>query len=418
MAGSSSQSTNAFNFKKLTLVNCMDTNEIKKLVEKYYPEMVETRRHLHRHPELSYKEYKTTEYIVERLEKLGYDVKRPLETGCVAILDGDIDSDRVIALRADIDALPITEIGEHKKEFISQNPGVAHCCGHDVHTSNLLGTARILADFKSQIKGRVVLIFQAAEEKLPGGGRLLCENGILQDLGVTEIYGLHTDPRFNPGQIGIRPGPFMARPDEFEVTVKGLGGHAAYPHKAVDPIVTAAQIVTMIQSIVSRNIDPNEPAVVTIGRIEGGTAHNIIPEEVKIWGTVRTFSDTTAHFIRDRIKEIVEGVTRAAGGSYEYNFNEGYPAVINTPWAVDNIRLRALQVFGNDSIIDLEKPIMAGEDFAFYLEHFPGAFFFLGSGSESSGAVYNWHHPMYNADEECMKTGSALMASLVLNTDH
>ena len=396
----------------------MNVNKIKELSEKYFPEMVETRRQLHKNPELSYKEFKTTEFIVERLKRLGYDVKRPMETGCVAVMEGGMTSDRVLALRSDIDALPITEVGDHKKDFLSLNEGVAHCCGHDVHMANLLGAAHIISDLKDQIKGRIVLIFQAGEEKLPGGGRLLCENGILQELGVTEIYGLHTDPRLAPGQIGVRPGAFMARPDEFEITIYGQGGHAASPHLTVDPIVMTAQIVSMIQTIVSRNIDPNEPAVITIGRIEGGTAHNVIPEKVKIWGTVRTFGAEMAHLIRDRMEAIVKGVTESAGGSYEYHFNEGYPAVINTPWAVDNIRIKALQAFGDKSIIDLEKPIMAGEDFAFYLEHFPGSFFFLGSGSEESGAVYSWHHPKYNADEECMRTGSVLMASLALNSDH
>lgn len=392
----------------------MNVEEIKKLSEKYYPEMVATRRHLHRNPELSFKEIKTTEYIVEQLKKMGYEVKRPMETGCVAIMDGDRSSDRVVALRADIDALPITEEGEYKKEFLSRNIGVAHCCGHDVHTANLLGAAHIIADLKSEIKGRVVLIFQAGEEKLPGGGRLLSENGILQELGVNEIYGLHTDPRFKPGEVGIRPGPFMARPDEFEITIIGQGGHAAYPHKTVDPIVTAAQVVTMIQTIVSRSIDPNEPAVITIGKIEGGTTHNVIPEKVNILGTVRTFSEDTAHLIRDRIEAIVKGVMEAAGGSYEYAFNEGYPAVINTPWAAENIRNHAVEAFGEQTVVDLEKPIMAGEDFAFYQQHFPGSFFFLGSGSEECGAVYSWHHSKYNADEKCMKTGSVIMASLAL----
>lgn len=394
----------------------MMNDKINELAHKYFQEMVDTRRHLHKHPELSYKEFETTKFIVEKLQALGYEVKRPLETGCVAILEGK-QSDRVVALRADIDALPISETGDHKKEFLSQNPGVAHCCGHDVHTANLLGTAHILADLKEEISGKVVLIFQPGEEKLPGGGRLLCENGILQELGVQEIYGLHTDPRYKPGQIAVKNGSFMARPDEFEIFIKGLGGHAAYPHKAIDPIVAAAQVVTMFQTIVSRSIDPTDPIVVTIGKIEGGTTFNIIPEEVHMMGTLRTFSRETAMKARDRMEGIVKGVTEAAGATYEFKFNEGYPAVINTNWAVDNIRLNAMKDFGSETLVEMEKPIMAGEDFAFYLEHFPGSFFFLGSGSEESGAVYTWHHPKYNADEQCMLTGSVLMTSLALNAN-
>lgn len=388
-------------------------NRIRNLAKLYYPEMVETRRHLHQNPELSFKEFKTTEYIVKRLEEMGYMVNRPLETGCVAILQGDKSTDRVIALRADIDALPIQEEGNSKSEFLSKNSGVAHCCGHDIHTANLLGTAHILSELKENVPGQIVLIFQPAEEKLPGGGRLLCDTGLLQSLGVQEIFGLHTDPRLSPGQIGIREGAFMARPDEFSITIKGKGGHAATPQNAVDPIVMSAQVIGLLQTIVSRSIDPNEPAVVTVGKIDGGVAHNVIPESVTMLGTVRTFNKETADKIRDRIDAIVKGVTSAYGGDYEFVFDEGYPAVINTAPAVEKIRKNADRE--TMELVELEKPIMAGEDFAFYLQHFPGSFFFLGSGSEESGAVYSWHHPKYNADERCMLTGSTLMASLALN---
>ena len=376
--------------------------------------MVTIRRHLHQHPELSFHEFETTDYIVEYLKELGYEVMRPLETGCVAVLEGGRTSDRVIALRADIDALPILEDGEAKKEFISKNEGVAHCCGHDIHTANLLGTAHILSELKDEISGKVVLIFQAGEERIPGGGRLLCETGLLQELGVQEIYGLHTYPFLDAGQIGVRPGPFMARPDEFDIVVKGKGGHAAIPHAAIDPVVVAAQIVVNIQTIVSRNIDPTEPAVVTVGRLSGGTIHNVIPDTAIIKGTVRTFRDETADYISGRLKAIVEHTAMAAGATGEFAFNQGYPAVINTDWAVENVRINAIRHLGTESVVDLPKPSMAGEDFAFYLKQFPGAFFFLGSGSDEIDARYPWHHPRYNVDEKCMLTGSTLLASLAL----
>ena len=389
-------------------------NNIRELSEKYFPKMVTIRRHLHQHPELSFHEFETTDYIVEYLKELGYEVMRPMETGCVAVLEGERSSDRVIALRADIDALPILEDGENKKEFLSKNEGVAHCCGHDIHTANLLGTAHILSELKNEITGKVVLIFQAGEERIPGGGRLLCETGLLQKLGVQEIYGLHTYPFLDAGQIGVRPGPFMARPDEFDIVVKGKGGHAAIPHAAIDPVVVAAQIVVNIQTVVSRNIDPTEPAVVTVGRLSGGTIHNVIPDTAIIKGTVRTFRDETAEYISGRLKAIVEHTAMAAGATGEFAFNQGYPAVINTDWAVENIRINAIHHFGAESVFDLPKPSMAGEDFAFYLKHFPGAFFFLGSGSDEIDARYPWHHPRYNVDEKCMLTGSALLASLAL----
>lgn len=395
----------------------MTIDQIKKLAETYFDRMVEIRRHLHRHPELSYKEFETTEYIVGILEELGIPVDRPLETGCVGVLEGGQASDRVIALRADIDALPIQEEGEHKKAFISENAGVAHCCGHDSHTANLLGTAMILNDLRAQIEGTVLLVFQPGEETLPGGGRLLCETGYLQEKGVDVIYGLHSNPFHKPGQIAVRKGPLMARPDEFEIEIIGSGGHAAAPQETVDPIVTAAQVVTSIQTIVSRNFDPTDSAVVTIGKIEGGTAHNVIPEKVKMVGTVRTLSQEKAEFIRDRIGQIVKGITDAAGASYRYEYNPGYPAVINTGWSTDKLIRIASEVIGEEQIDLLNKPIMAGEDFAFYQQHFPGTFFFLGSGSEETGAVYSWHHPRYNVDETCFKTGAALMASLVFQSD-
>ncbi|MDX1618283.1 MAG: amidohydrolase [Balneolaceae bacterium] len=390
----------------------MNIEQIRSGAEDHFTEMVEIRRHLHRHPELSFEEYETTEFIAEKLEALGIRVDRPAETGCVGVLEGGRASDRVVALRADIDALPIQEEGEHKSEFLSEKEGVAHCCGHDSHTANLIGAAKILNGLKDEIEGTILLIFQAGEEKLPGGGRLLCETGYLQEKGVDVIYGLHSNPYLKPGQIAVKKGPLMARPDEFRIEITGKGGHAAAPHLAVDPIPLASQVVTMLQSIVSRNVDPTEPAVVTVGKISGGTAHNIIPEKVELIGTVRTFSKERAEFIRDRIEEIVKGITGAAGASFEMEFNFGYPAVNNTGWATDTLTEAAAELIGEEQVIRLDRPIMAGEDFAFYQQYFPGTFFFLGSGSEATGSVHSWHHPQYNVDEECFKTGAALMASL------
>ncbi len=399
------------NYKGFQII--MNIQHIQQLAGQYHEEMVKTRRYLHRHPEISFREFETTAFIIRELEELGIPVDRPLETGCVGVLEGGIESDRVIALRADIDALAMEEEGEHKKEFISENKGAAHCCGHDSHTANLLGTAKILSELRDEIEGTVLFIFQPGEEKLPGGGRLLCETGYLQDKGVDVIYGLHSSPYHKPGTIALRKGPLMARPDEFEIEIIGKGGHAASPHQAIDSVVLAGQVITQIQSIVSRGINPTEPAVITIGKVSGGTAHNIIPEKVEMLGTVRTFSQETADFISNRIEAIVKGVTEAAGASYKFSFNHGYPAVINTDWAVDNVTAAASQIIGRERIEIMDKPLMAGEDFAFYQQYFPGAFFFLGSGREETGSTYAWHHPRYNVDEACFKTGAALMASLV-----
>lgn len=391
----------------------MELSKIKKRVDEIYPEMVEIRRYLHRHPELSFQEFETTQFIIDELEQLDIPVDQPQETGCIGVLKGGGNSDSVIALRADIDALPIQEFGDHKKQFLSENEGVAHCCGHDLHTANLLGTAKVLAELKDEIEGTVLFIFQSGEEMLPGGGRLLCETGYLQEKGVDVIYGLHTNPYQPAGEIALREGPLMARADEFEIEITGRGGHAAMPHTAVDPIVLAAEAVSRFQSIVSRAINPAEPAVITVGKIWGGTAHNIIPEKVNLDGTVRTFSDQTAMFIKNRMEQILEGITNPAGAEYRLEYNEGYPAVINIDWAANTIKNSAASLLGEKKVTLLKEPVMAAEDFAFYLQHFPGAFFFLGSGSGQSGAIYPWHHPKYNVDENCLKTGAAVMTSLV-----
>jgi len=390
------------------------TNKIHAKAEEYYDYMVQTRRHLHKNPEISFKEFDTTDYILHELKKIGIETERPMETGCIGIIEGGIESDRIIALRADIDALPMSEEGESKSVFISEREGAAHCCGHDFHTSNLLGAANILMDLKEYIPGKVVLIFQAGEEKLPGGGRLLTESGFLQNLGVQKIFGMHTNPNFAPGEVAVKPGAFMACTVEFEVEIKGKGGHAAAPHTAVDPIVIAAQVIQQFQTIVSRSLDPTEPAVITVGKIEAGSAHNIIPEKASLIGTVRAFSMETARFIKERMDAVLAGVTAAAGAGYSFTFDEGYPAVVNNEKTTEQF-LKAAGIFmDEDRIKHLKKPIMAGEDFAFYQQQFPGTFFFLGTGSDDTDSKWSWHHPRYNVDERAFKTGAAVMASLAL----
>lgn len=390
-------------------------SKIKELAEQHFQEAVETRRYLHQHPEVSYKEFETTKFIKSELDKLGIPYESPLETGCVGILEGGKKSDRVIALRADIDALPITEEGEAKQAFISKNEGVAHCCGHDAHTSNLLTAAKILKELQGEIEGKVLLVFQPGEEKLPGGGRLLSETGFLQDQGVQAIYGLHTSPMHKPGTIATKVGPLMAAPDEFEVEIIGKGGHAARAHEAVDPIVLSAQYINAIQTVASRSVDPTEPVVVTVGRIEGGTAYNIIPEKVKLWGTARTLTPETAELVEERLEALAKGITESAGGSYTFNFNKGYPAVINTENEAETVLGSMRKLFGDDSAIEMRRPIMAGEDFSFYQQHFPGAFFFVGSGSEDSDSKYPWHHPKYNVDDRFFEVATPLMVSLVFD---
>ncbi len=391
----------------------MDLSQIKQRAADELETMTANRRHLHRHPEISYKEFETTKFIINRLEAMGIPVERPQETGCIGVIEGGKSSDKVVALRADIDALAMTEEGASKAEFISGNEGAAHCCGHDAHTANLLGAAQILVENQEEIEGTVLLVFQPGEEKLPGGGRLLVRNGLPAGKGSRRNYGLHTSPRLAPGQIALREGPFMARPDEFEIEIIGKGGHAASPHEAIDPIVLASEVVGQLQTIVSRSVNPVEPAVITVGKIWGGTAHNVIPEKVNMIGTVRTFSEENAMLIKNRIDQILKGVTMGAGASYHYEFNEGYPAVVNTRWATEILKRTAVEMIGEENVELMEDPIMAGEDFAFYQQEFPGVFFLLGSGSKQADSQHPWHHPKYNVDERCMQTGAALLASLV-----
>ncbi len=377
-----------------------------------FDRMVHHRRHFHQNPEVSFHEFKTTAYLVEYLEKLGYTIERPLETGCVAIM-GDA-SHPAIALRADIDALPMEEEGEYKEAFMSHIPGAAHCCGHDVHMANLLGVAEVLAAEVKKHPKRFVLIFQPAEEKLPGGGNLLVQTGILERLGVQTIYGLHTYPGLPAGHIAVKSGPLMASTNEIEIRIFGKGGHAAAPHETVDPIVIAAEVIGQLQTIVSRMVRPTEPAVVSITSIHAGSAYNVIPERVDMKGTVRGFSLETLKAIELRIRSIVEGVASAMGGSGELAFNYGYPAVVNHVDTTAHLVQVASSVLGESCVHRLADPIMAGEDFAFYQQRIPGTFFFLGSGGESTGSVWPWHHPKYNADEDCMKTGVKLMVELAL----
>ncbi|MEX1063402.1 MAG: M20 family metallopeptidase [Balneolaceae bacterium] len=390
--------------------------DLSQKAEEYHSYMIEIRRHLHRNPEVSYREHDTTEFILEQLAALGIRTERPLETGCVGILPGtgDQGGGRVIALRADIDALAMDEQGDHKKEFMSVRPGAAHCCGHDAHTANLLGAAKILADFSEWIDGTVLLVFQPGEEKLPGGGRLLSESGFLQKYGVEAIYGLHTSPMHAPGTVATRSGPMMARPDEFEIELIGKGGHAASPHQTVDPVVMAAEAIQKFQTVISRNIEPTEPAVLTVGRVVCGSTYNVIAAKAHMEGTVRSFNRETAHLIRDRMEQILKGIAGGSGGDYKFQFNEGYPAVTNDRELTAAFRKTAAGIVGEEGVLDMKRPVMAGEDFAFYQEHFPGTFFFLGSGSSESSSTWSWHHPEYNIDERCFLTGAPLMAAVAL----
>jgi len=368
-------------------------------------QLVAWRRDFHRHPEVAFEETRTSAVVREFLESLGLSVRSAGGTGLVAVLEGR-PGGKTVALRADMDALPVEEQGG--KEYDSLNRGVAHACGHDGHMAMLMAAAKVLTARKGEFSGRVVFLFQPAEEKPPGGAKRMVEEGALD--GVDAVFGLHLWQAFPTGKVGVIKGPMLAQADNFSIIVKGKGGHGALPHTAVDPIVAAAQIVANCQTIVSRNVDPLKPCVVTFGTFNGGTTNNIIPAEVTLTGTVRTFDPVIQTLAERRLREIAEETAKAFGASCQVDYVPGYPAVVNDARMVDFATGVARRVLGEGSLYPFA-PVMGGEDFAFYLQKVPGAFIFLGAGD---GHEFPHHHPAFDIDERALPMGALLNTSLAL----
>jgi amidohydrolase len=368
-------------------------------------QIVAWRRDFHRHPEVAFQETRTSAVIREFLEGLGLPVRPAAGTGLVAVLEGK-KGGKTVALRADMDALPIQEEGG--KEYGSLNAGATHACAHDAHMAMLMAAAKVLTARKSDFPGRVVFLFQPAEEAPPGGARKMIEEGALE--GVDAIFGLHLWQSFPTGKVGVIKGPMMAQSDNFSLVVKGKGGHGAMPHATVDPIPAAAQIIMSCQTIVSRTIDPLKPCVVTFGTVHGGTTHNIIPEEVALSGTVRTFDPPVQALAERRLREIAEETAKAFGAACRFEYTPGYPAVVNDAGMVDFAVGVARRVLGEDCLQPFD-PIMGGEDFAYYLQKVPGALLFLGAGD---GRRFPHHHPAFDIDERALPMGARLIASLAL----
>ena len=356
---------------------------IRQEAEKLYPEAVKMRRDFHRHPELGFKEVRTAKVVADYLRALNLEVTEGVgKTGVVAVLSGD-RAGKTVALRADMDALPIQE--ETGLDFASEIPGVMHACGHDGHTAMLLQVAKLLSSMKSRLKGRVKFIFQAAEELSHGGATLMCQEGAVDD--VDAIFGLHIWPTLETGHIGVLSGPMMASADYGYVTVKGKTGHGSQPHKAVDACVVAAQAILGIQTVVSRQIDALDPAVISIGSISGGTAANVIADEVKFAFTVRALSKENREKVPVLVERTIKGITESAGATYEFNYDYCLPPVINDSKAVALVEEVGKQLLGEDKVIRLSKPVMGSEDFSFFQEKVPGAYFFLGGKNEEKGIV-------------------------------
>lgn len=367
--------------------------------------LAEWRRDFHRHPELAFEERRTSAVIRAFLEFLGIEVGTCGRTGLRGVLRGGRPG-RTVALRADMDALPVAEIAGH--DYQSQNPGVMHACGHDGHMAILMGAAKVLAARRDTLPGSVVFLFQPAEENPPGGAALMIEDGALD--GVDGIFGLHLWQPLPSGIVGLRAGALMAQADEFEVVVQGRGGHASQPNVTVDPVVVASHVVVVAQTIVSRFTNPLEPVVVSFTTVHGGRIHNIIPDEVTMTGTVRTLDPGTQLAVKQRLAEVCEATCRLFGATAAFTYKEGYPPVINDAASVDLVRRVAALELGGDSVRTIA-PVMGGEDFAYYLQRVPGAFALLGMGD-------NQPHPHHNArfdiDETVLPLGVRLMTAVAL----
>ena len=387
-------------------------NKVKELSDSYFAEILSIRRHLHENPELSFEEHKTASFIEKKLSGFGItETQRIGETGVTFCINGK-EKGKTVALRADIDALPILE--ENDVPYKSKNEGIMHACGHDVHTASLLGVSKILNELKRDLKGSVKFVFQPAEEKSPGGASILIKEGILENPTPASILGQHVMPLIPEGKVGFRKGKYMASADEIYLTVKGKGGHAAMPESFVDPIAMASQIIVSLQQVVSRMANPKIPSVLSFGKIAGGNVNNVIPNEVKIDGTFRTFDETWRKEALSKIKDISTSIASSMGGKCEVEIAPGYPFLVNEEQYTERCIKAAKLFMGDENVVELDL-WMAAEDFAFYTHEIPGCFYRLGTRNEEKGIVSGVHTPTFNIDEEALKTGMGLMAYLTIN---
>jgi len=384
--------------------------EILQRVRRWRDRQVSWRRHFHRCPELSFQEYKTTAFLAETAKKLGLKLRSTkLKTGLLAELIGAQEG-AMVAVRSDIDALPIEE--QTGLAFRSKVHGCMHACGHDMHMAIVLGVAAVLAEMKGKLRGKVRFIFQPAEEAPPGGARPMIENGALES--VSMIFGVHVDPELAIGKIGLRDGISMASVTDFDLVIHGQGGHAAKPHLAVDAIVTAAEVVDSLQKVVSREIDPISPVALSFGTIEDGTARNSIADRVVLRGTARAFSTQTAKALLKLIRRTANAVCRARGARLEMSIVADYPVMINSPVANRILARNFEALFGKEKIAETPR-VLGAEDFACYLEKVPGAMFRLGVMNKKIKADKPWHSPLFTADERAMTYGTAVLVAAVLD---
>lgn len=384
--------------------------KIQSLAGKYAVDLAACRHHLHANPELSFQEFETSKFIQARLSEYGIPFTAGVAgTGIVALINGKNPDKKVIALRTDIDALPIAEAND--VPYRSQNPGVMHACGHDVHTTVVLGAARILQELRDEWEGTVKILFQPGEEKHPGGASLMIKDGALENPVPQAILGLHVLPGMETGLLGFRSGKYMASADEIYINIKSKGGHAAVPHLTVDTILVASQLVVSLQQIISRNNDPFSPSVLSICAFNGGFTTNVIPSEVKLMGTFRAMDETWRFKAHDLIRKQATAIAEGMGAEIEIDILVGYPTLYNNEQVTTHARELAAEYMGTDHVIDTELR-MGAEDFAYYSQVIPACFFRLGTGNKERGITAGVHTPLFDIDERALEIGAGAMAYL------
>ncbi len=384
--------------------------KIKSLASDFHTEFIEIRRKIHTNPELGFEEYQTSELIANKLDELGISYQTDIaKTGIVAIIEGENPTKKTIALRADMDALPIEEKNDHT--YKSANKGVMHACGHDAHIACLLGAAKILNTLKNDFEGSVKLIFQPSEEKFPGGAQAMIKEGVLENPTPEFIIGQHVLPTLESGKMGLRAGKYMASTDEIYLTVKGKGGHAATPELNINPIIIASHIIIALQQIANNNTNPDLPTVLSFGKIEGKGRTNIIPDEVKMDGTLRTFDEKWRAEAHNKIAKIAQSIAGEMGGSCEVFIDKGYPFLVNDSKVTEDVKMLASQYLGKENVVDLDMRLTA-EDFAYYSQEIPACFYRIGIRNEAKGITSNLHTNTFDIDEDTIETGMGLMAWL------
>ena len=385
--------------------------KIKELSENFFNEVITIRRHLHKHPELAFQEYETSAYVCKKLDEYGIKYKKGIaQTGILGRIDGSKQG-KVIALRADMDALPITE--KNDISYCSVNDGVMHACGHDVHTATLLGVAKILKCLEAEIEGTILFVFQPSEEKFPGGAKIMLEEGLFKDLQLDVVLAQHVLPDLESGKVGFKNGKYMASGDEIEFTIKGQGGHSALPHKLTDNILIMAHIITGLQQIVSRNAPADIPSVLSFGRVVADGANNIIPNEVKVSGTFRTMDEEWRAEAKKRMKKMACAIAEGMGASCEFTINDGYPALINDDRTTNLARAFARKLLGDKNVTELGIR-MTCEDFSYFSQKYPAVYYRMGVKSPDSKTISSLHTSTFTIDENALKTGINTMAYLTM----